>query len=99
MQMVWSTVVLFLSIGLLEIVWKIIEIELVMNWYIVSRVRFHDCLYIFVATQGTSTVYIKNAICLLHLQKVFDTVDQYILLEILEGYGFGPNMQGLLHFY
>ena len=35
----------------------------------------------------------------LDLQKAYDTVDTKQLLEILEGYGVGPNILGLLKFY
>ena len=35
----------------------------------------------------------------LDLRKAYDTVDRERLLEILEGYGVGPNTLGLLKFY
>ena len=35
----------------------------------------------------------------LDLQKAYDTVNRERLLEILEGYGVGPNALGLLKFY
>ena len=35
----------------------------------------------------------------LDLRKAYDTVDRERLLEILEGYGVGPNVLGLLTFY
>ena len=35
----------------------------------------------------------------LDLRKAYDTVDRERLLEILEGYGVGPNILGLLKFY
>ena len=36
---------------------------------------------------------------LLDLRKAYDTIDRERLLEILEGYGVGPNVLGLLKFY
>ena len=35
----------------------------------------------------------------LDLRKTYDTVDREWLLEILEGYGVGPNTFGLIKFY
>ena len=35
----------------------------------------------------------------LDLRKAYDTVNRERLLEILEGYGIGPNILGLLKFY
>ena len=35
----------------------------------------------------------------LNLKKVYDTVNKEQLLEVLEGYGVGPNVLGLLKFY
>ena len=35
----------------------------------------------------------------LDLWKAYDTVNKEQLLEILEGYGVGPNVLGLLKFY
>ena len=35
----------------------------------------------------------------LDLRKAYDTVDRERLLEILEGYGVGPNVLGLVKFY
>ena len=35
----------------------------------------------------------------LDLRKAYDTVDRERLLEILEGYGVGPNILGILKFY
>ena len=35
----------------------------------------------------------------LDLRKAYDTIDRERLLEILEGYGVGPNVLGLVKFY
>ena len=35
----------------------------------------------------------------LDLRKVYDTADRERLLQILEGYGMGPNALGLIKFY
>ena len=117
-QMVWSTVVLlpkggggFRGIGLLEIIWKLIES--IINRRIMQKVKFHDCLHGFVPKRGTGTGCIEaKLVQQLHriahkvlftvfvdLKKAFDTVHRERLLDILEGYGVGPRLRGLLRFY
>ena len=74
---------------------------------------FHDALRGFRSKQGTGTVCIEAKLLqqlskmvqkILHfifldLRKAYDIVDRERLLEILEGYGVGPNILGLLKFY
>ena len=99
------------GIGLLEISWKIIES--IINRRIASKVTFHDALHGFRAKRGTGTACIEAKLLqqlskmvqktlhfiFLDLGKAYDTVDRERLLEILEGYGVGPNTLGLLKFY
>ena len=99
------------GIGLLEISWKVIES--IINQRIASKVTFHDALHGFRAKRGTGTACIEAKLLqqlskmiqttlhfiFLDLQKAYDTVDRERLLEILEGYGVGPNILGLLKYY
>ena len=99
------------GIGLLEISWKVIES--IINWRIASKVTFHDALHGFRARRETGTACIEEKLLqqlskmvqktlhfiFLDLRKAYDTVDRERLLEILEGYGVGPNVLGLVKFY
>ena len=99
------------GIGLLEISWKVIES--ILNRRIASKVVFHDALHGFRARRGTGTACIEAKLLqqlskmvqktlhfiFLDLRKAYDTVDRERLLEILEGYGIGPNVLGLVEFY
>ena len=97
--------------GLLEINWKVIKS--IINRRIASKVTFHDALHGFGARRGTGTTCIKEKLQLqlskmvqktlhfvfLDLWKAYNTINREQLLEILEGYGVGPNVLGLLKFY
>ena len=117
-QMVWSTVVLipkggggFRGIGLLELIWKVIES--IANRRIASQVRYHDCLHGFVPRRGTGTGCIEAKLTqqlhriahrtlfsvFVDLRKAFDTVHRGRLLDTLAGYGVGPRIRGLLQYY
>ena len=99
------------GIGLLELSWKIIE--LIINQRIASKVTFHNALHGFQANRGTGIACIEAKLLhplsemvqttlhfiFLDFWKVYDTVDREQLLEILEGYGVGPNVLGLLKLY
>ena len=74
---------------------------------------FHDSLHGFVAKLGMDMTCIEAKhfsschgwfkrpciILFLDLCKVYDTVDQEPVLEILEGYKIGPDTLRLLHFF
>ena len=99
------------GIGLLEISWKVIES--IINRQIAKKVEFHDALHGFCANPGTGTACIEVKILqqlskmvqttlhfiFLDLLRAYDTVNRERLLEILEGYGVGPNALGLLKYY
>ena len=73
-------------------------------------VTFHDILHGFHYNRGTGTVIMELNIAkelasidhdplfkvFLNLQKSYDTIDSGRILQTLEGYGSGPNMQGRL---
>jgi len=99
------------GIGLLEISWKVIKS--IINRRIACKVTFHDALHGFRARRRTGTACIEAKLLqqlskmvqktlhfiFLDLRKAYDTVDRERLLEILEGYGVGSNVLGLLTFY
>ena len=99
------------GIGLMEISWKVIES--IINWGIADKVNFYDALHGFRVRRGTGTACIETKLLqqlskmvqktlhfiFLDLRKAYDTVDKERLLEILEGYGVGPNVLGLHKFY
>ena len=98
------------GIGLLEPFWKTIEI--LMDWRL-QNIEFHDCLHGFLKGRGTGTATAEAKLAqqlafleqeALHsvfvdLKKVYNAMDRERCLEILVGYGVGPNMIRLLdHF-
>ena len=104
-QLSWSTVVLipkpgnneFRGIGLLEIIWKLIE--LIINHRLAAKIKFHDALHGFLVQRGCGTANIEAKLrqqlsgfvqqtlfwIFLDLKKAYDTVHRGRLLEILEG--------------
>ena len=96
------------GIGLLEIVWKVMEA--VIDIQIKSVVQLHDFLYRFHAGRGVGTAIVELKLAqelksvyqdplflvLLDLIKVYDNIYQGRLLQTLDGYGAGPKLQELL---
>ena len=117
-QMKWVIVILipkgkgdFRGIGLLEPVWKVIEIIIDGR---LQAIQLHDCLHGFMKGRGTGTATIEAKLTqqLAHLEqtplyeifvdlrKAYDSVDRARCLKILAGYGVGRKVSGLLqHFW
>ena len=85
----------------MEVVWKVVTF--ILNHHLATYIAFHDILHGFQAGRCTRTTSIKSkllhqlmnmreevlSVIFLDLQKVYDALDRYILMEILEGYGVG----------
>ena len=98
------------GIGLLEPFWKTIEILMDRRLQVID---FHDCLHGFLKGRGTGTATVEAKLAqqlafleqealhsvLFNLKKAYDTMDRERCLEILAGYGVGPNMLRLLHHF
>jgi len=98
----------FCGIGLLEIIWKVVSS--IIDALIKASIEFHDALHGFWAKRGKGTAIIEakllqqlaaiNQVTLfevfLDLKKAYDMLDQDRMLDILEGYGVGPCMHGIL---
>ena len=92
------------GIGLLEVVWKLIEA--IIDTRVRSKVTLHDCLHGFTARRGTGTAIIEAKLqqelagirkqplfqVYLDLKKAYDTIDRPRLLQTFEEYGMGPNL-------
>ena len=93
----------FRGIGLPEPVWKVIENVIDGR---LQAIQLHDCLHGFMAGRGTGTATIEAKLTqqlayleqtplyeiFVDLKKAYDSVDQSRCLEILAGYGVGPNL-------
>ena len=76
-----------------------------------TSIAFHDVIHRFRAGQGTGIAYPKAKLIqklttmmeevlyaiFLNLHNEYDTLDRDICLEILEGYGVGPQALCILH--
>jgi hypothetical protein len=85
-QLSWSTVVLlpkgggdYRGIGLLEIVWKVIES--IINRRIASKIQFHDSLHGFIAKRGTGTACIEAKL-LQQLSVMVQKTLYYVFLDL-----------------
>ena len=85
----------------------------ILNRRFKSSVTYHDALHGFRAGHGTGTVTLEAKllqqlaamkekvpyVIFLYLNKAYDALDRSRCLEILEGYGVGPNTRRLLKTY
>ena len=97
------------GIGLLESVWKIIS--MIMKERMQGAIQFDDALHGFLPRRGTGTAILEARLRLdysiqqgrtlyqvyLDLSKAYDTLDRGRTLQLLQGYGVGPRMLGLLN--
>ena len=96
------------GIGLVEVVWKVVAA--ILNCRFASSITYHDALHGFRAGRGTGTATLEAKllqqisamreevlyVIFLDLTKAYDNLDSSRCLEILEGYGVGPNSRRLL---
>ena len=96
------------GIGLFEVLWKFTNA--VINTWVKMDVEFHDASHGFRTRRGTGAAIVDLKISqeldiiyqnpflllLLDLRKAYDTLDCRSLLKILEGYGAGPKLCGIL---
>ena len=85
----------------------------ILNLRFTSSITYHNALHGFRAGRGTGTATLKAKllqqlaamreevlyVIFLDLTKAYDALDRSRCLEILEGYGFGPNGRRLLTTY
>ena len=97
-----------LGIGLLDVLWKVIEA--IIDTHIKKAVTFHYILHGFCSgrVMGTAIMDLNLAkylacvyqdpllLVFLYLRKLYDNLDQFRILHNLEGYGAGPKMRGIL---
>ena len=98
-----------LVIVLLETIYK--HASTIVTFRLTEGIEFHDAVRGFRAGRGTGTViiefkmltqYTKNCgvenlyVVFLDLQKAYYTLNRKRTLEILEGYGVGPNIRAFL---
>ena len=101
----------YCGIGLVEMVWKAVAV--ILNRRVAASITYQGSLHGFreVFITGTTTLEFKliqqvNAmregfvhVVLLDLHKVYDALDSFRCLDILEGYGVGPRSLRLLRMY
>ena len=99
------------GIGLVEVMWKVVAA--ILNRRFTSSITYHDALHGFRAGRGTGTAtLLANLlqhlaamrgevlyVIFLDLTKAYDALDRSRCLEIIEGYGVGPNVRRLLTTY
>ncbi len=91
------------GIGLLDPIWKVVEKVMVAR---LSVIKLHDCLHGGLPCRGTGTAIMEVKLqqqlawvdqaplyqIYLDLRKAYDALDRGRCLEILAGYGVGPNL-------
>ena len=99
------------GIGLVEVVWKVVAA--ILNRRFTSSITYHDALHGFRAGRGTGTATLEAKllqqlaalreevlyVIFLDLHKSYDALDRSRCLDILEGYGVGPQAIKLLQTY
>jgi hypothetical protein len=93
----------YCGIGLLNPIWKVVEKVMVFRF---SALQLHDCLHGGLPRRGTETAIMEAELqqqlawaeqeplyeIYLDLRKAYDALDWGRCLEILAGYGVGPNL-------
>ena len=92
------------GIGLVEVLWKVRSV--VVNCHLKNSVMLHDTLHGFREGWGTGTANLDAKLAqqlsgiahntlfqvVLHVCKVYDLLGKGRCMEILRGYGLGPNL-------
>ena len=92
-------------------VWKVVAA--ILNRRFTSSITYHDALHGFMAGRCTGTATLESKllqqlaamreevlyVIFLDLTKAYEALDRSRCLEILEGYGVGPNAGRLLNTY
>ena len=95
----------------MEVVWKVVAA--ILNRRFTSSITYHNALHRFRSGCGTGTATLEVKllqqlaamreeviyVIFLDLTKVYDALDRSRCLDILEGYGVGPNARRLLTTY
>ena len=95
----------------MEVMWKVVAE--ILNLRLTASITFHDFLHGFRSGRGTVTATLEAKLLqelaalreevlymiFLYLHKVYDALDRSRCLEILEGYGVGPQARRLLQNY
>ena len=99
------------GIGLVEVMWEVGVA--ILHHRLATSITCHDFLHGFRAGRETGTATLEAKllqqraamreevlyVIFLDLQKLYDALDRFRSLEILEGYGVGPKTRGLLRTY
>ena len=99
------------GIGLVEVMWK--SAAAILNRQLMASITFHEFLHGFLVGRGTGTATLKANllqklaalrkevlyVIFLDLYKAYDALDRSRCLDILEGYGVGPQARRLLQNY
>ena len=99
------------GIGLVDILWKVFSV--VINCWLKRSVMLHNALHVFRTGRWTGTAIIEANMSqqlvgiaheplfqvFLDLQKAYYLLDWEWCLELLRGYGMGPNLDVILENY
>ena len=99
------------GIGLVEVTWKVVAA--ILHFRLTTAIMYHDTLHGFRAGRSTGTATLEDKILqqlaamreevlyviFLDLTKAYDALDRSRSLEILEGYGLGKRLRGMLRVY